>query len=128
MITFQDVEVPTENVLGSPGDGFKSKLVTFNTADRAVAMKAFDITRPLIAAAAVGLAQRALEEAVKYAQERKVCLYLPAFTELTTDNGSVYHGPSGSSLHAGRYGHWCRSSKKSRLAGSVDERRWAEKQ
>lgn len=35
-------------------------------------MKAFDITRPLIASAAVGLAQRALEEAVKYAQERKV--------------------------------------------------------
>lgn len=36
-------------------------------------MKAFDITRPLIASAAVGLAQRALEEAVRYAQERKVC-------------------------------------------------------
>lgn len=34
-------------------------------------MKAFDITRPLVAAAAVGLAQRALEEATKYAQERK---------------------------------------------------------
>jgi acyl-CoA dehydrogenase len=40
---------------------------------RAVAMKAFDITRPLVASAAVGLAQRALEEASKYAQERKVC-------------------------------------------------------
>ena len=37
-----------------------------------VAMKAFDITRPLVAAAAVGLAQRALEEATKYAQERHV--------------------------------------------------------
>jgi len=24
MITFQDVEVPEENVLGKPGDGFKS--------------------------------------------------------------------------------------------------------
>ena len=36
-----------------------------------VAMKAFDITRPLVAAAAVGLAQRALEEAVKYAQDRR---------------------------------------------------------
>ncbi|WWD22491.1 hypothetical protein CI109_106984 [Kwoniella shandongensis] len=32
--------------------------------------RAFDITRPLVAAAAVGLAQRALEEATKYAQER----------------------------------------------------------
>lgn len=35
-------------------------------------MKAFDITRPLVSAAAVGLAQRALEEATKYAQERHV--------------------------------------------------------
>ncbi|CAD6575070.1 MAG: hypothetical protein TREMPRED_001294 [Tremellales sp. Tagirdzhanova-0007] len=58
MVTFQDVVVPNENVLGSPGEGFK------------IAMKAFDITRPLVAAAAVGLAQRALEEATKYAQER----------------------------------------------------------
>ncbi|ORY34223.1 acyl-CoA dehydrogenase/oxidase [Naematelia encephala] len=58
MVTFQDVVVPHENVIGSPGDGFKT------------AMKAFDITRPLIAAAAVGIAQRALEEATKYAQER----------------------------------------------------------
>lgn len=37
-----------------------------------VAMKAFDITRPLVSAAAIGLAQRALEEATKYAQERHV--------------------------------------------------------
>ncbi|KAG8994156.1 hypothetical protein FRB95_006737 [Tulasnella sp. JGI-2019a] len=59
MVTFEDVEVPEENVLGKPGDGFK------------IAMKAFDITRPLVASAAVGLAQRALEEAMKYAQERK---------------------------------------------------------
>ncbi|WVQ80845.1 hypothetical protein IAT38_002952 [Cryptococcus sp. DSM 104549] len=58
MVTFQDVVVPEENVLGAPGEGFK------------VAMKAFDITRPLVSAAAVGLAQRALEEATKYAQER----------------------------------------------------------
>ncbi|OXB38232.1 acyl-CoA dehydrogenase [Cryptococcus neoformans] len=58
MVTFQDVAVPEENVLGSPGEGFK------------IAMKAFDITRPLVSAAAVGLAQRALEEATKYAQER----------------------------------------------------------
>ncbi|KAG8936550.1 hypothetical protein FRC03_000080 [Tulasnella sp. 419] len=59
MVMFEDVEVPEENVLGKPGDGFK------------IAMKAFDITRPLVASAAVGLSQRALEEATKYAQERK---------------------------------------------------------
>lgn len=35
-------------------------------------MKAFDITRPLVASAAVGLAQRSLEEATRYAQQRNV--------------------------------------------------------
>lgn len=59
MITFENVEVPEENMLGKPGDGFKT------------AMGAFDITRPLVAAGAVGVAQRALVEAVQYAQERK---------------------------------------------------------
>lgn len=59
MITFEDVEVPEENMLGKPGDGFKT------------AMGAFDITRPLVAAGAIGVAQRALTEAAKYAQERK---------------------------------------------------------
>ena len=51
--------VPEENVLIGEGAGFK------------VAMGAFDKTRPPVAAAAVGLAQRALEEATKYAAERK---------------------------------------------------------
>ncbi|PKI82531.1 hypothetical protein MVES_003487 [Malassezia vespertilionis] len=59
MVTFEDVEVPQENMLGSPGDGFK------------IAMGAFDITRPLVSAGAVGLAQRALYEATIYAKERK---------------------------------------------------------
>ncbi len=34
-------------------------------------MAAFDITRPLVAAGAVGLARRAMEEALKYSLERK---------------------------------------------------------
>jgi len=59
MITFENVEVPEENMLGKPGDGFKT------------AMGAFDITRPLVASGAVGLSQRALYEAVLYAKERK---------------------------------------------------------
>ena len=58
-ITFEDVEVPDENRLGNVGDGFK------------IAMGAFDITRPAVAAGAVGLARRALEEATKYSMERK---------------------------------------------------------
>lgn len=58
-VTFEDVVVPNENVLGSPGQGFK------------IAMNAFDITRPLVASGAVGLARRAMEEATKYSLERK---------------------------------------------------------
>jgi len=58
-ITFEDVVVPKENVLIGEGAGFK------------VAMGAFDKTRPPVAAGAVGIAQRALDEATKYAMERK---------------------------------------------------------
>lgn len=36
-----------------------------------IAMGAFDRTRPPVAAGAVGLSQRALDEATKYAMERK---------------------------------------------------------
>lgn len=58
-ITFEDVVVPEENVLGKPGDGFK------------IAMGAFDRTRPAVAMGAVGLARRAMDEATHYALERK---------------------------------------------------------
>ncbi|KAI9342747.1 acyl-CoA dehydrogenase/oxidase [Zopfochytrium polystomum] len=58
-ISFEDVEVPDENRLGDVGKGFS------------LAMGAFDTTRPLVAAAAVGVARRALEEALKYSLERK---------------------------------------------------------
>ncbi|XP_034508711.1 medium-chain specific acyl-CoA dehydrogenase, mitochondrial-like [Ailuropoda melanoleuca] len=58
-IVFEDVRVPKENVLIGEGAGFK------------IAMQAFDKTRPPVAAGAVGLAQRALDEATKYALERK---------------------------------------------------------
>merc|ERR1739838_682589 len=58
-ITFEDVVVPAENVLIGQGAGFK------------VAMGAFDKTRPPVAAGAVGISQRALDEATKYATERK---------------------------------------------------------
>ena len=55
---FENVEVPVENRLGAEGDGFM------------IAMKVFDKSRPPVAAAATGLARRALDEAVKYAGER----------------------------------------------------------
>ncbi|KAF6216473.1 hypothetical protein GE061_000815 [Apolygus lucorum] len=58
-ITFEDVRVPKENVLKGEGAGF------------VITMQTFDSTRPLVAAGAVGLAQRALSEALKYSLERK---------------------------------------------------------
>ncbi|CAH1401278.1 unnamed protein product [Nezara viridula] len=58
-ITFEDVRIPKENVLSREGDGFK------------IAMSTFDVTRPMVGAGAVGLAQRALDEATKYALQRK---------------------------------------------------------
>jgi len=57
-ITLDDVVVPECNRLGREGDGFK------------IAMMVFDRSRPTVAASAVGLAQRALDECVKYAKER----------------------------------------------------------
>ncbi len=57
-ITLDDVVVPECNRLGKEGDGFK------------IAMLVFDRSRPTVAASAVGLAQRALDECVKYAKER----------------------------------------------------------
>lgn len=47
------------SVTGDVGQGFK------------IAMGAFDITRPAVAAGAVGLARRALDEATKYSMERR---------------------------------------------------------
>ena len=57
-ITLEEVVVPEANRLGKEGDGFM------------IAMKVFDRSRPTVAASAVGLAQRALDESVKYAKER----------------------------------------------------------
>lgn len=56
---FNDVRVPAANVLGRVGGGFR------------VAMSTLDRTRTGAAAGAVGLARRALTEAVNYAKKRK---------------------------------------------------------
>jgi len=59
MIILDECRVPAENLLGKEGDGFK------------VAMTALDSGRIGIAAQAIGLAQGALEEAVKYSKIRE---------------------------------------------------------
>jgi acyl-CoA dehydrogenase len=58
-IALEDVCVPPENRIGKDGDGFM------------IAMKVFDRSRPPVAAAAVGVARRALDEATRYSMERK---------------------------------------------------------
>jgi len=58
-ITFTNVEVPAENMVGREGDGWK------------LAMAAFDYTRPSVAAAAVGLARAAMEYSMEYAMQRR---------------------------------------------------------
>jgi butyryl-CoA dehydrogenase len=59
MIILDECRVPKENLIGKEGDGFK------------VAMTALDSGRIGIAAQAIGLAQGALEEAVKYSKVRE---------------------------------------------------------
>lgn len=58
-VTFDNVEVPEENVVGLVGDGWK------------LAMAAFDYTRPAVSNAAIGVARAAMEYAMDYALERK---------------------------------------------------------
>lgn len=58
-LIFENVRVPKENVLGKVGGGF------------AVAMKTLDGGRIGIASQAVGIAQGAMDETVKYTKERK---------------------------------------------------------
>lgn len=59
VIHFDNVRVPASQRLGEEGEGFK------------IAMKTLDRTRPSIGSLATGIAQRALDESVKYAQERR---------------------------------------------------------
>ncbi len=58
-LIFEDAKVPKENLLGKEGDGFK------------ICMNTLDVSRIDIGAQAVGLAQGALDEAIKYSKERK---------------------------------------------------------
>jgi acyl-CoA dehydrogenase len=59
-LIFDNVKVPATHRLGEEGKGFL------------IAMKVFDRSRPPTSAGAVGVAQRALDEAIRYAKERVV--------------------------------------------------------
>ncbi len=57
-VVFDNVKVPTSHLLGQEGMGFM------------IAMQVFDRSRPVTAAGAIGIAQRALDESIRYAKER----------------------------------------------------------
>lgn len=59
LITFDNVKVPVENLLGEEGEGFK------------IAMKGLDGGRINIATCSIGTAQQALNTAMAYMQERE---------------------------------------------------------
>ncbi len=59
VVAFEECVVPESDLLGREGDGIK------------IAFAAFDALRPTVGAAAVGMARRALAEALGYSRERK---------------------------------------------------------
>ncbi len=58
-LIFENVRVPKDRMLGAEGSGFK------------LALNALNLSRAFVATLAVGIMQRALDESVKYAKERK---------------------------------------------------------
>jgi acyl-CoA dehydrogenase len=58
VMRFEDCCVPRESLLGAEGEGFK------------IAMKTLDVFRTTVAAAALGMARRALDEAIAYSRTR----------------------------------------------------------
>jgi len=59
-IRFDNCRIPASRLLGTPGEGFK------------IAMRTLDIFRASVAAAALGFAKRALDEALAHAKSRKM--------------------------------------------------------
>ncbi|GAA4130798.1 acyl-CoA dehydrogenase family protein [Aminobacter aganoensis] len=59
-VRFDNCPIPASQLLGTSGEGFK------------IAMRTLDIFRPSVAAAALGFARRALDEAVAHAKSRKM--------------------------------------------------------
>jgi len=57
-LIFNECKIPKENLLGREGQGF------------IVALKTFDVSRPGVAAQALGIAAGALEDAINYSRER----------------------------------------------------------
>ncbi len=103
-ILLNDCEVPAENRLGEEGQGLK------------IALSALDGGRIGIAAQAVGLAQGALDESVKYAKQRRAFgktigefqaiqwMLADMQTEIEAARGLVYHAAWLKDTHPGKLG------------------------
>ena len=63
-VIFDNVRIPADHLLGKEGQGFK------------IAMETLDLARPLVGAAACGIAQRCIDEAAAYAKQR-ICFGKP---------------------------------------------------
>lgn len=59
-LTFENVRVPRENLIGKPGEGFK------------IAMATLDVFRSTVGAAALGMARRALDETLTRAKTHQI--------------------------------------------------------
>ncbi|MEZ5826676.1 MAG: acyl-CoA dehydrogenase family protein [Geminicoccaceae bacterium] len=59
-LRFDDCRIPATSLLGRPGEGFR------------IAMSVLDMFRPTVAAAALGLARRALDEALAHVTTRRI--------------------------------------------------------
>jgi acyl-CoA dehydrogenase len=70
-LSFQSCRVPLSHLIGTPGEGFK------------IAMRSLDIFRAGVAAAALGFARRALDEALGRAKSRKMFGQVLADFQLT---------------------------------------------
>lgn len=70
-LAFADCRIPAANRLGAAGEGFR------------VAMQSLDSFRAAVAGAAIGMARRALDEAVRYASQRQMFGQTLAAMQLT---------------------------------------------
>jgi alkylation response protein AidB-like acyl-CoA dehydrogenase len=91
-IVFDDAEIPSENIIGEPGMGFR------------YAMDILDSSRISIAAQCVGIGQAALEEAVRYAQLRetfgKPLAHHQAIQFKLADMATAVHSARVATMHA----------------------------
>jgi alkylation response protein AidB-like acyl-CoA dehydrogenase len=72
-VLLEDCTIPAENVLGGV-DKLEARLASAREGNRqrsSVALKTFEMTRPIVGAQALGIARAAFEFALQYAKERK---------------------------------------------------------